>query len=366
MARFEPMMEWLAKVYMNALNSIHYMHDKYMYERLEMALHDRDILRTMACGIAGLSVVADSLSAIKHAKVKVIRDEKGLATDFEIEGDYPAFGNNDARVDDIAVWTVERFGMKGVVKALELWGEGKKTPEVIKGAFGVTPEEYDKGYRQWQLGRLSRYKDQYIFTLKPRDLDEVFGDEGPAERGGQRVPVLVHRAGLQGRQHEVARELVAQVEHVCPGRAERQRPLARIVELLALAEIHRHGDDLGPVLLGQPGNGYRGVESARVRENYPLHERRSLPITISPRRASTLAAASMPRHTSRIVSSPAIVPATSESWARSIHSASPCAWPRSVRRTSSGSTRSNPRSNVLTARRSCSPEASARSTPGRT
>ncbi|AWU96109.1 formate C-acetyltransferase [Azospirillum ramasamyi] len=115
MARFEPMMEWLAKVYMNALNSIHYMHDKYMYERLEMALHDRDILRTMACGIAGLSVVADSLSAIKHAKVKVIRDEKGLATDFEIEGDYPAFGNNDARVDDIAVWTVERF-MKALRK----------------------------------------------------------------------------------------------------------------------------------------------------------------------------------------------------------------------------------------------------------
>ncbi|PWC31290.1 formate C-acetyltransferase [Azospirillum sp. TSO35-2] len=109
MARFEPMMEWLAKVYMNALNAIHYMHDKYMYERLEMALHDRDILRTMACGIAGLSVVADSLSAIKHAKVKVIRDAKGLATDFEIEGDYPAFGNNDARVDDIAIWAVERF-----------------------------------------------------------------------------------------------------------------------------------------------------------------------------------------------------------------------------------------------------------------
>jgi len=109
MARFEPMMEWLAKVYMNALNAIHYMHDKYMYERMEMALHDRDILRTMACGIAGLSVVVDSLSAIKFAKVKVIRDASGLATDFEIEGDYPAFGNNDARVDDIAVWAVERF-----------------------------------------------------------------------------------------------------------------------------------------------------------------------------------------------------------------------------------------------------------------
>jgi formate C-acetyltransferase len=108
-ATFVPMMEWLAKAYMNTLNAIHYMHDKYMYERLEMALHDRDVLRTMACGIAGLSVVADSLSAIKYAKVKVIRDERGLATDFEIEGDYPAYGNNDDRVDSIAVWLVESF-----------------------------------------------------------------------------------------------------------------------------------------------------------------------------------------------------------------------------------------------------------------
>jgi formate C-acetyltransferase len=108
-ARFMPMMEWLAKAYMNTLNAIHYMHDKYMYERMEMALHDRDILRTMACGIAGLSVVADSLSAIKHARVKVIRDERGLATDFVTEGEYPAFGNNDARVDGIAVWLVETF-----------------------------------------------------------------------------------------------------------------------------------------------------------------------------------------------------------------------------------------------------------------
>jgi formate C-acetyltransferase len=108
-ARLLPMMEWLAEVYMNALNSIHYMHDKYCYERLEMALHDRDILRTMACGIAGLSVVADSLSAIRYAKVQALRDERGLITDFRIEGDYPAFGNNDDRVDALAVWLVETF-----------------------------------------------------------------------------------------------------------------------------------------------------------------------------------------------------------------------------------------------------------------
>lgn len=108
-AKFDKMMDWLATTYIKALNAIHYMHDKYHYERIEMALHDRDILRTMACGIAGLSVAADSLSAVKYAKVKIIRDEQGLATDFAIEGEYPAFGNNDDRVDQIAVWLVEEF-----------------------------------------------------------------------------------------------------------------------------------------------------------------------------------------------------------------------------------------------------------------
>jgi formate C-acetyltransferase len=108
-AKFLPMMEWLSGVYMKSLNAIHYMHDKYAYERIEMALHDRDILRTMACGIAGLSVVADSLSAMRYAKVHVVRDERGLAVDFNIEGDYPAFGNNDERVDSIAAWVVETF-----------------------------------------------------------------------------------------------------------------------------------------------------------------------------------------------------------------------------------------------------------------
>ena len=110
--KFEQVMGWLAKTYIKALNAIHYMHDKYHYERIQMALHDRDILRTMACGIAGLSVTADSLSAIKHAKVRVIRNDEGLATDFAIEGDYPAYGNNDNRVDAIAVWLVETFMAK--------------------------------------------------------------------------------------------------------------------------------------------------------------------------------------------------------------------------------------------------------------
>jgi formate C-acetyltransferase len=109
MEKFDQMMDYVAKIYIKALNAIHYMHDKYSYEAIEMALHDKEIIRTMACGIAGLSVVADSLSAIKYAKVKVIRDETGLATDYEIEGDFPKFGNDDDRVDDIAVYIVKRF-----------------------------------------------------------------------------------------------------------------------------------------------------------------------------------------------------------------------------------------------------------------
>ncbi len=111
-AKFDAMMEWLARTYVEALNCIHYMHDKYFYERLEMALHDRDILRTMACGIAGLSVVADSLSAMKYAKVHVIRDDKGLAVDYRIEGDCPKYGNADSRVDDMAAELVTRFMAK--------------------------------------------------------------------------------------------------------------------------------------------------------------------------------------------------------------------------------------------------------------
>ncbi len=107
--KLDLMMDWLAKTYINALNVIHYMHDKYCYERLEMALHDRDVHRTMACGVAGLSVVADALSAIKYANVKVIRNADGLAVDYEIDGEYPAYGNNDERVDQLACQLIEQF-----------------------------------------------------------------------------------------------------------------------------------------------------------------------------------------------------------------------------------------------------------------
>ena len=112
MEKFDQMMDYVAKIYIKALNAIHYMHDKYSYEALEFALHDREIYRTMACGIAGLSVVADSLSAIKYAKVKVIRNKQGLAVDYEVEGDFPKYGNDDDRVDSIAVDIVKTFMRK--------------------------------------------------------------------------------------------------------------------------------------------------------------------------------------------------------------------------------------------------------------
>ena len=128
--KLDKSMDWLAKTYVKALNAIHYMHDKYAYERIEMALHDRDILRTMACGIAGLSIAADSLSAIKYAKVSVVRNENGIATDYKIEGDYPAFGNNDDRVDSIASWLTEAF-MKKVSAQPSFYRDAMPTQSVL-------------------------------------------------------------------------------------------------------------------------------------------------------------------------------------------------------------------------------------------
>ena len=127
--KYDQMLEYVASIYIKALNAIHYMHDKYSYEALEMALHDREILRTMACGIAGLSVVADSLSAIKYAKVKVIRNESGLATDYKIEGDYPKFGNDDNRVDSIAVDTVKKFMKK--IERHQTYRHSKPTVSIL-------------------------------------------------------------------------------------------------------------------------------------------------------------------------------------------------------------------------------------------
>ena len=151
MEKFNQMMDYVAKIYIKALNAIHYMHDKYSYEAIEMALHDHEIIRTMACGIAGLSVVADSLSAIKYAKVKVIRDETGLAVDYEIEGDFPKFGNDDDRVDTIAVDIVKTFIKK--LKKHQTYRNAKHTlsiltitSNVVYGkATGSTPDGRKSG-----------------------------------------------------------------------------------------------------------------------------------------------------------------------------------------------------------------------------
>lgn len=129
MARMDHFMDWLATQYVTALNIIHSMHDKYSYEAALMALHDRDVYRTMACGIAGLSVAADSLSAIKYATVRPIRDENGLAIDFDIDGDYPQFGNNDARVDELACDLVERFMKK--IQKLKTYRNAVPTQSVL-------------------------------------------------------------------------------------------------------------------------------------------------------------------------------------------------------------------------------------------
>lgn len=129
LAKFDKTLDWLAETYVDALNCVHYMHDKYAYERIEMALHDRTVLRTLACGIAGLSVVADSLSAIKYAKVTPLRTADGLVTEYAIEGDYPTYGNDDDRADDIAVWLVRRFMEK--IRAVPTYRNALHTQSVL-------------------------------------------------------------------------------------------------------------------------------------------------------------------------------------------------------------------------------------------
>jgi formate C-acetyltransferase len=127
--KFDVVCNWLARLYVNTLNVIHYMHDKYCYENIEMALHDEEVIRTMACGIAGLSVVADSISAVKYSKVKIIRDDKGLAVDFEIEGDYPKYGNNDSLADQIAIDLVKNF--MGKLNKVKTYRKSKPTMSVL-------------------------------------------------------------------------------------------------------------------------------------------------------------------------------------------------------------------------------------------
>ena len=151
MEAFQGMMRWLANVYVNTLNVIHYMHDKYCYERVQMALHDKEVTRWFATGIAGLSVVADSLSAIKYAKVKTIRDENGIVVDYEVEGDFPKYGNDDDRVDDIAYSIVQDF--MRYIKGNHTYRGGIPTTSILTitsnvvygKATGATPDGRKKG-----------------------------------------------------------------------------------------------------------------------------------------------------------------------------------------------------------------------------
>ncbi len=148
MEKFDDMMEWLAKVYVSALNIIHYMHDKYAYERIQMALHDRDVKRYFATGLAGLSVVADSLSAIKYAKVKCIRNEQGVVTSYETEGEFPKYGNNDDRVDKIAASLVSTFMHK--LRKHHVYRNGFPTMSILTITSNVT---YGKNTGDTPCGR---------------------------------------------------------------------------------------------------------------------------------------------------------------------------------------------------------------------
>ncbi|EOD78024.1 Pyruvate formate-lyase [Grimontia indica] len=222
-------MDWLAKQYVTALNAIHYSHDKYSYEASLMALMDRDVYRTMACGIAGLSVAADSLSAIKYAKVKPVRDEDGIAIDFEIEGDYPKFGNNDSRVDDIACEMVEKFMNK--IRKLKTYRDavptqsiltitsnvvyGKKTGNTPDGrragapfAPGANPmhgrDEKGAVASLTSVGKLpfAHAKDgiSYTFSIVPNALGKD-GDTQKANLAGLMDGYFHHESGIEGGQH---------------------------------------------------------------------------------------------------------------------------------------------------------------------
>ncbi|AMG31308.1 formate C-acetyltransferase [Grimontia hollisae] len=228
-AGLDSFMDWLAKQYVTALNAIHYSHDKYSYEAALMALHDRDVRRTMACGIAGLSVAADSLSAIKYAKVKPIRDEDGIAIDFDIEGDYPKFGNNDARVDDIACELVERFMNK--IRKLKTYRDaiptqsiltitsnvvyGKKTGNTPDGrragapfAPGANPmhgrDEKGAVASLTSVGKLpfAHAKDgiSYTFSIVPNALGKD-AETQKANLAGLMDGYFHHESGIEGGQH---------------------------------------------------------------------------------------------------------------------------------------------------------------------
>ena len=188
MRKYEQMMEWLARLYVNTLNLIHYMHDKYCYEALEMALHDVQVRRFFATGIAGLSCAADSLSAIKYAKVYPVRNEDGIVTDFTIEGDYPKYGNNDDRADELAVWIVKTF-MNNDVHPHHHFQRGVRQEDgqhARRQARGRTarprrqPHARERFPRRARFPRIGR---QTSLRLRPRrHLQHLLGDAAVARQ----------------------------------------------------------------------------------------------------------------------------------------------------------------------------------------
>ena len=160
------MMEWLSKLYVDTLNMIHYMHDKYYYEAAEMALIDTDVRRTFATGIAGFSHVVDSLSAIKYAKVKPVRDEDGLAVDFEIEGDFPRYGNDDDRADDLAIWLLKTFMHK--LSKCHTYRNSEPTTSILTITSNVYMERLPDLFRTAEREESLWHREQIRPTVRKR------------------------------------------------------------------------------------------------------------------------------------------------------------------------------------------------------
>lgn len=197
MASLDHFMDWLAVQYISALNIIHCMHDKYSYEAALMALHDRDVYRTMACGIAGLSVAADSLSAIKYARVKPVRDHHGLAVDFVIEGDYPQYGNNDDRVDAIACDLVERFMRK--IQTLPTWRQAVPTQSILtitsNVVYGQKTGNTPDGRRAGTPFRPGGQSDAWPRPERGGGVADLGGETAVYLRQRWHLVYLLHRAG---------------------------------------------------------------------------------------------------------------------------------------------------------------------------
>jgi formate C-acetyltransferase len=221
MRRFDSVLEWLAKLYVNTLNAIHYMHDKYAYERIELALHDRDPERTLACGIAGLSVVADSLSAIKHARVKVTRNPAGLAVEYQVEGEYPAFGNNDDRVDQIACDVVKLFMSK--LQKQKTYRGARPTLSILTITSNVVYGEHTGG------------------TPDGRKAGEPFAPGANPLHGRDKMGAIASMASVAKLPYEYAEDGISYTFSILP-QALGRSPELRCQNLVALLDGYFHDD----------------------------------------------------------------------------------------------------------------------------